>query len=551
MTRRIFRSICLVALAVFAACLVIILGLLYDFYSDEQHHHLKAQTAMAAQGITAIGGDYLEDLELEGYRLTWIAADGTVLYDNQTDSEKMENHREREEVREALETGYGESARRSSTLMERQLYAAQRLPDGTVVRLSCTQYTILTLAMNLAQPIVVVLFIAVLLSLFLASRLSQKIVAPLNSLDLDAPLSNNGYAEIMPLLRRIDWQQRQLKLQAGALQRKQDALNTLTRSMNEGLALLERDGTILSINPAATQLLGCAPDSVGQNLLTQSRLTELPALLEAAAGGRHSECTVPIGDGSYQIDVSPVLTDHAVSGIVLLLFDVTEKEKAERIRREFTANVSHELKTPLHSISGCAELLQSGLVQPKDQTAFAAQIYTEAQRMIRLVEDIIGLSRLDEGAEGMAREDCDLYAMAQATIQHLSTAARTAGVTLALQGGSVHLRGIPQLLQGIIYNLCDNAIKYNRAGGHVTVIVQQDGQQAVLSVRDNGIGIAPEHQERIFERFYRVDKSHSKEIGGTGLGLSIVKHAALLHRAEIELESHPNIGTAITVRFPL
>lgn len=551
MTRRIFRSICFVALAVFAACLVIILGLLYDFYSDEQHRHLKAQTAMAAQGIAAVGGEYLEELELEGYRLTWIAADGAVLYDNQMDSARMENHLERQEVRQALETGYGESARRSSTLMERQLYAAQLLPDGTVVRLSCSQYTILTLAMNLAQPIVIVLLIALLLSLALASRLSQKIVAPLNSLDLDAPLSNNGYVEIMPLLRRIDWQQRQLKLQAGALQRKQDALNTVTGSMNEGLALLESDGTILSINPAAAQLLSCPPDSVGQNLLSQCRLAEIPGLLHEATEGRHCECTIPIGDSSYQIDISPVLTDHAVSGIVLLLFDVTEKEKAERIRREFTANVSHELKTPLHSISGCAELLKSGMVQPEDRSAFAAQIYTEAQRMIRLVEDIIGLSRLDEGAEGMVREDCDLYAMAQSTLQQLDSTARAADVTLALQGEPVALRGIPQLLHGIIYNLCDNAIKYNRADGHVTVIVRRDGASAVLSVRDNGIGIAPEHQARIFERFYRVDKSHSREIGGTGLGLSIVKHAALLHHAEIELESHLNIGTAITLRFPL
>lgn len=551
MTRRIFRSICLVALAVFIASLVIIFGLLYDFYSDEQHRHLRAQTALAAQGVANEGYAFLDDLILEDYRLTWVDSDGTVLYDNQTDSAEMENHLQREEIQQAMETGYGESARRSSTLMERQLYAAQLLQDGTVVRLSCTQYTVLTLAMNLAQPIVIVILIALLLSLALASRVSQKIVAPLNGLDLDAPLSNNGYDEIMPLLRRIDWQQTQLKLQSEALQRKQDALNTVTGSMNEGLALLESDGTILSINPAASHLLGCSADCVGQNLLAQCRLAEIPALLKDAGRGKHCECTVPIRGSSYQIDVSPVLTDHAVSGIVLLLFDVTEKEKTERIRREFTANVSHELKTPLHSISGCAELLKSGMVQPEDEVSFATQIYTEAQRMIRLVEDIIGLSQLDEGAQGMQREDCDLYTIAQDTLQSLASAAAHADVTLSLQGSRVFVHGIPQLLQGIIYNLCDNAIKYNRSGGHVTVIVQKEADQAVLSVRDNGIGIAPEHQGRIFERFYRVDKSHSKEIGGTGLGLSIVKHAALLHNAEIALESNLHIGTAITVRFPL
>ena len=550
MTKRIFRSICVVALSVFLACLVLILGVLYNYFTTSQQSQLRAQTALAAQGITGEGLAFFEGLELQDYRITWIRADGSVLYDSRSNAAEMENHLQRQEVMDALANGYGESIRYSTTLTERWLYSAQLLPDGSVVRLSCAHASVVPLVLGMLQPFLLVALIAVILSLILAHRLSRRIVDPLNRLDLDAPLKNQGYDELLPLLRRIDSQQRQLRAQAQELRQRQDEFNAITRSMNEGLVLLNNSGQILSINPAAMSILGADRDCPGKNLLAVNRSLELQELLLQARSGRQAERTVAFPAGTYQLDASPVFSDGLVTGAALLLFDVTEKESAEQMRREFTANVSHELKTPLHSISGCAELLKSGLVKPEDQVSFSTQIYAEAQRMILLVEDIIRLSRLDEGAEGMSPEPLDLRLLCQSVLLELAPAGENAGVSLSLEGGDAPMEGIPQLLHGIVYNLCDNAIKYNRPGGSVTISTRTEGDETILSVSDTGIGIPPEHQSRIFERFYRVDKSHSKEVGGTGLGLSIVKHAVRLHDGQLDLQSQPGEGTAITIRFP-
>ena len=434
--------------------------------------------------------------------------------------------------------------------MERLLYSAQRLPDGSYLRLSVSQSSVVTLLLGMLQPIAVIALAAVVLSLLLASRISKKIISPLNSLDLDHPLSNEGYDELSPLLRRIDSQQRQLRRQSDELSRRRDEFEAVTGSMSEGLVLLGGSGDILSINPTASALLSATPDCIGHSLLTVSRTPAVQELLSGALEGRRGERTVPLAGGSYQLDMSPIISDGKTAGAVLLLFDVTEKERAEEMRREFTANVSHELKTPLQTISGCAELLCSGMVKSEDVDRFQRQIYQESQRMIRLVEDIIKLSRLDEGAGDMKREDTDLYALAHQAVESLAVQAENAGVTVSLSGGSAVINGIPQLLGGIVYNLCDNAIKYNRPGGHVYVTVSPEAEDVLLRVKDDGIGIPPEHQSRVFERFYRVDKSHSREVGGTGLGLSIVKHAARIHNAKIELKSAPGAGTDITVRFP-
>lgn len=550
MTKRIFRTIFAVAMSIFLASVILFMTVLYDYFSDIQQNQLRRQIDLVSQVIEDEGLDYLQKLNINDYRVTWIGTDGKVIYDNLSDTNEMENHFAREEVKEALAEGYGTSSRYSSTLMQRYLYGAKRLPDGTVLRLSVTQNSLLLLTLGMLQPVLVIFVIAIILSAVLASSLSKKIIKPLNELDLDKPLENDGYDELSPLLWRIDAQQKEIRRQGDALKQKQIEFDVMTSSMSEGLVLLNTKGKVLSINPAAAKLLETNRSYVGEDILEINRSLELVSLLNQAKGGIKSERIMERGNERYQLIASPILSNHIVSGIVLLILDVTEKEKAEQLRREFTANVSHELKTPLHTISGSAELLANGMVKAEDIPAFSNRIYSEAQRMIRLVEDIIRLSHLDEGAENMKWEPVDLYQLAKETIAFLSDEADTAKVKLTLSGEPVQVYGIKQLLGEILDNLCDNAIKYNHKGGTVSVVIQNTDDGATVCVADTGIGIPIEHQERIFERFYRVDKSHSKEIGGTGLGLSIVKHAAKLHNAKIILHSTLGLGTEITIKFP-
>ena len=550
MTKRIFRSICLVAIAVFLASVAIFLGVLYDYFGNVQQNSLNTQTELAAQGVRIMGAKYFEGLAPQDLRISWIGADGSVLYDSEANSSEMENHLEREEIREALQTGRGESSRYSVTLMERTLYSAAKLPDGTVLRLSVAQSTLLTLLLGMMQPIMIIIAIAVTLSFFLAYRLSRHITEPLNRLDLDDPLNNEGYDELSPLLRRIDAQQRQIRKQEKELRKKQEEFETVTDNMAEGILLLNPNGMILEINRAAAGLFGTTGACIGRHILSVSRNVELSELLSGIEKGVRAEKTVDLNGRKYQFAASPVSENGTISGAVLLMLDVTEKEQAEQMRREFTANVSHELKTPLHTIAGCAELLENGMVRPEDAARFYTQIRSEAGRMISLVEDIIRLSHLDEGGDDMKRENVDLYAAAAETAGSLSGEAEHAGVSVNVAGEHAAVYAVPQLLESIIYNLTDNAIKYNRPGGTVTVSVGRLAGAVCLTVSDTGIGIPQEHQERIFERFYRVDKSRSKELGGTGLGLSIVKHAARLHDAKIELQSMEGEGTTIRVLFP-
>jgi len=551
MKRRIFHAIFLVALAVLAAALALFLGALYTHFTGVQAAQLREETVLAARAVENGGLGYLEGLDDRLHcRITWIAQDGGVLFDSRSDSGVMENHLQREEVTQARENGFGESARYSDTLLERYLYAAQRLGDGTVLRLSVSQSTVLNLVLGMSQFIALGLAAALLLSSVLASRLSRGIVSPLNSLNLDEPLSNREYPEILPLLRRMDAQQRQLQAQSLELRQKQKEFQTVTRSLNEGLVLLSSGGTILSINPSAAKLLETTPNCLGADFAVANRNSDIAPLVEQALSGQKAERTLSLSAGEYLAAASPVRSGEEVSGVVLLLFDVTQKRQAERLRREFTANVSHELKTPLHAISGYAELMKSGLVPPEDMRGFSEKIYGEAQRLIRLVEDILRLSRLDEGAADMEWSDVDLYDAARDTLETLSAGAELGDVSLSLEGGSAVVRGIPQLLTGILFNLTDNAIKYNKPGGRVILRVEDRETEALLTVADTGIGIPEEHRERIFERFYRVDKSHSKEVGGTGLGLSIVKHAALIHNARISVDSTPGGGTRVSVCFP-
>ena len=550
MTRRIFRSIFAVALCVFFSSVILFMSVLYGYFSDMGANQLKTQTELAAKAVDDEGIEYLKNLSLQNIRITWINSNGSVLYDSDSNIDKMENHLEREEVKEALSSGYGESSRYSVTLLERSLYSAKRLSDNSVIRLSVSQNTLLTLMLGMFQPICIIFVIAIILSFVLASRLSKRVVKPLNELNLDKPTENEVYEELSPLLNRINIQQQQIKHQRDELSQKCEEFDAITENMSEGILLLNAEGNVIGINRAAQRLFKTDKSCIGKHILSVNRSSEISKLLSDSEKGKRTEKVIDIAGGKYQLNSGPVISDGKVSGTVLLALDVTDKENAERIRKEFTANVSHELKTPLHTIAGSAELLSNGVVKAEDLPYFYSRIQSEAQRMINLVEDIIRLSHLDEGVGNIKREETDLYVLAKETIKTLSEEAYKAGVSIAVSGETAVINGIPQMLESIVYNLCDNAVKYNRPGGSVSVTIENKKECVVLTVSDTGIGIPTECRERIFERFYRVDKSRSKEMGGTGLGLSIVKHAARLHNASIELQSTVDKGTEISVTFP-
>ena len=550
MTKRIFRATLLVGVAVLIASLTLVMGALYSYFGRVQESQLRDELSLAVVGVEQNGMDYLKQLESDQYRITWLRADGAVLYDTRADAESMENHAQRQEVQQALATGEGESSRYSDTLLQKTVYYAKRLPDGTVLRLSAIRVTTGVLVLNMLQPILLVLAAALILSGVLASRLARRITEPLNRLDLEHPLENDTYEELAPLLRRMEHQRRQIDRQMDELRRRSEEFEQITGSMSEGLVLLDEAGVILSINPAARRLLDAAENCVGQDLLTVDRDVALSDALRQAAEQGHSEFRGQRNGREYQFDVTRIQSEGRTAGTVLLVFDVTERAFAERNRREFTANVSHELKTPLQGIIGSAELLENGLVKQEDVPRFIGHIRSEAQRLVTLIGDIIRLSQLDEG-EPMPAEPVELLALAREAAERLQSAAAARNVTIAVEGEPVELTGVRRLLYEIVFNLCDNAIKYNTDGGRVQVTVTKENEMAAVTVRDTGIGIPPDQQDRVFERFYRVDKSHSKASGGTGLGLSIVKHAVQYHHGAIHLQSEVGKGTEIRVTFPV
>lgn len=551
MTKKIFQSIIIVAATVLLASLTIILGVFYEYFGNIQKGQLTDELNLASVSVIKDGVDYLGQLQSDHYRLTWIDTDGTVLYDTETGNEELENHKDRAEVKTAFEKGIGESTRYSATLMEKTRYYAKRLEDGTVLRISAKYATTGLLVLGMLQPIIFIIIGALLLSGVLASRLSKRIVEPLNNLDLERPLENETYEEISPLLNRINRQSSEISKQLCRLEEKTDEFNQITESMKEGLILLDNKGIVLSINPAARNIFGSdTQGAVGHDFLRLDRSRTLSAAIEKTFEEGHSEIRIERMGREYQLDISRIESAGKVLGAVMLAFDITEQEYAERNRREFTANVSHELKTPLQGIIGSADLIETGMVKPEDMPRFIGHIRKEATRLVALIEDIIRLSQLDEGNE-LPCEEFDLMDIAEEVEQNLESAAGARDITLSLSGRNAIMYGVRRLMYEIVYNLCDNAIKYNLSGGKVEIMVDRKDEEAVLCVKDNGIGIAPEHQDRVFERFYRVDKSHSKSSGGTGLGLSIVKHAVQYHHGKLELKSEIGKGTEITVHFPI
>ncbi len=550
MTAKLFRTSMAVAVSVMALSIALFMGMLYQYFSDQMMAELESETWLVSRGVELDGMDYLNGLHTTS-RVTWVTADGTVLYDNQADASTMENHADREEIREALTSETGTAQRFSSTLSEQTLYVTQRLSDGTVIRLASAQKTVGLLLISMIQPILIILVLSLLLSAVLASRLSKGLIKPILSLDLEHPEDCETYDELTPLLSRLKRQNDTIQQQMNLLKQRQTEFAALTDNMSEGFLLLDRQGHVLSHNSGALRLLGVEEPEGEVNVLVLNREEPFRQAVDEALSGKRSQQMLHLNGRYCKLLANPVLADGKPAGAVLVLLDVTEQEQRDELRREFTANVSHELKTPLTSISGIAEIMQSGMVKPEDIQSFAGDIYQEAQRLIALVEDIIRLSRLDEGAESLEREPVNLLSIAQDVARRLDSAAQKAGVTLKVMGLSVEVRGIPSVLDEMVYNLCDNAIKYNHPGGTVNVTVAPaDDGSAEVTVEDTGIGIPVEDQSRVFERFYRVDKSHSKEIGGTGLGLSIVKHGASLHGAQIHMDSQVGRGTSVQLLFP-
>ena len=548
MRGKILQSILSVATAVLIASLIVITGVLYQYFGTMQESQLKDELKVVAAATEQLGERYLRSLNSDRYRLTWVDADGTVRFDSHADAATMENHAEREEIKEALAFGLGSSTRQSSTLTEQTIYEATRLNDGSILRISVSRATAFVLVLGMIPPIAVIMVIAIMLSAWLARRMAKKVVEPLNKLNLEKPMENQAYAELSPLLYRIHTQHLEIKNQIQTLKQKQDEFDQIIGNMKESLVLLDSAGKVISINPAARSLFDTDVDCIGEDFLTVDRKTNMRHALNEAKEQGHADFRANIKGREYQVDLTRIDSDGNEQGMVILAFDITEQVNAERNRREFTANVSHELKTPLQSIIGSAELMENGIVKEEDIPRFVGRIRQEASRLVSLIDNIIRLSQLDEKTE-LLREDVSLRLLAEEVCETLSDAAKMKNVSLKVSGDDGVVNGVHRLLYEIVYNLCDNAIKYNHLGGSVNISVQQNANEVWFHIQDTGIGISPEHHDKIFERFYRVDKSHSKQSGGTGLGLSIVKHAVQYHHGKKFVNSTLNKWSTISVVF--
>ncbi|HIZ31504.1 MAG TPA: PAS domain-containing protein [Candidatus Fournierella merdipullorum] len=551
MSKRIFKAMMAVTLTTLLVCMALFIAILFPYFETQLSNELRNELEYLAPNVERDGLSYLERLPDGQNRLTLIDADGTVLFDSDADPAKMENHSDRPEVIQAIATGFGESSRYSETLAKKTINSAALLENGQILRISSTQYSSMALLVSLTPSLLLVLIFAALVAVSIAYKLSQRLTRPLNEIDLKHPQVNQApYDELKPLLRRLHHQNRQIREQIQQLQAQKRQFTAITDNMREGFLVLDADGMVLSYNSSATRLLQPEKPLDGRNI---GELTDEPDFLEGLRGaqeGEHVECLVPLHGRICQLFANPVYQESTLTGIVLVLLDVTEQQEREGLRREFSANVSHELKTPLTSIAGIAEIMKSGMIASADIPHFAGKIYDESQRLIQLVRDIIRISQLDENNIHDTPVPVELKECASRTLSLLESAADAADVTLHLEGEEAVIQAVPAILDEMVYNLCENAVKYNRPGGSVTVTVRPDASHVTLEVADTGIGIAPEHHSRVFERFYRVDKSHSKEIGGTGLGLSIVKHGAAFHHAQVELESVPDKGTTIRIIFP-
>ncbi len=549
MNKKIFRSICGSAMAVFVCTVLLFLVVLYNYFTNTQMEKLKEQTDMVANGVKLSGTEYLENINTNKYRITLIDNDGKVIYDSRTKAENMENHSNREEFVQALKTGIGQSKRYSPTFTQEYLYFAQKMPDNTVIRLSVEQSSVLALLLKMIQPICIIMIITVIISVVIAQKLSKNIVEPLNNINLDTPLENADYEEISPLLRRIAQQQKEIFVKNKELDTKKNELNTIIDNMQEGIVILNKNDDVVIINQSAKNILKVENNVIYENFFNLCRIIPIYELIEEAHEKEKISRIITLNNRKYLFNVNKIISNDDFSGIALMFFDVTDRQNAEQLRREFTANVSHELKTPLHTIAGYSELIINNMVKDEDKDKFMNIIFEETKRMSKMVEDIINLSQLDEGGEDMEKYHINILSTLKEVANNLKNSALEKQVEILVSGEDSFVYTVPQLVYSIAYNLCDNAIKYNKVGGKVFLTAKKLENGVEMSVKDTGIGIPESDKEHIFERFYRVDKSRSKQEGGSGLGLSIVKHAAKINNAKIELYSDEGKGTEIKVIF--
>ncbi len=554
MNKKIFRSSLLTVCLVLAATIALIMGLLFHFFEKQIQKELANEAGFLAHALENEGAGYFDSFDnknnkLAGNnRITWIDENGTVLFDSRADVSELDNHADRDEIKTAMKEGKGMSTRYSKTLTEKTVNYAIRLSDGSILRVSTEQYTVVTILMGMLQPILFIMFVALILTLVLSARVSKAIIEPINKLDLEIPENNDTYEELTPLLRKIADQKETIGEQLADARKKQKEFNLITENMSEGFLVIDADANLLTYNSAALNLLEITPPA-DRSVLLFCRAKEFRGVISDVLSGIKAENTMVREERSYSLIANPVYEKESVIGAVVVILDITEREKRDMLRREFTANVSHELKTPLTSISGFAELMKAGDVLENDVTDFSKSIYDEAQRLITLVNDIIKISELDGQSIPYEKETVDLYELSKEVIGRLEKEADKKNITFHLIGGRAEIIGVHKILEEMLYNLCDNAMKYNKENGTVDVLVNQTGDGVNVIVRDTGIGIPISHQDRVFERFYRVDKSHSKKVGGTGLGLAIVKHGALYHHAKLSLESTVDVGTVVTIAF--
>ncbi|TGY96372.1 histidine kinase [Petralouisia muris] len=554
MNKKIFRSSLLTVCLVLAATIALIMGLLFHFFEKQIQKELANEAGFLAHALENEGAGYFDSFDNKNNRLagnnriTWIDENGTVLFDSRADVSELDNHADRDEIKTAMKEGKGMSTRYSKTLTEKTVNYAIRLSDGSILRVSTEQYTVVTILMGMLQPILFIMFVALILTLVLSARVSKAIIEPINKLDLEIPENNDTYEELTPLLRKIADQKETIGEQLADSRKKQKEFNLITENMSEGFLVIDADANLLTYNSAALNLLEITPPA-DRSVLLLCRAKEFRGVISDVLSGIKAENTMVREERSYSLIANPVYEKESVIGAVVVILDITEHEKRDMLRREFTANVSHELKTPLTSISGFAELMKAGDVLENDVTDFSKSIYDEAQRLITLVNDIIKISELDGQSIPYEKETVDLYELSKEVIGRLEKEADKKNITFHLIGGRAEIIGVHKILEEMLYNLCDNAIKYNKENGTVDVLVNQTGDGVNVIVRDTGIGIPISHQDRVFERFYRVDKSHSKKVGGTGLGLAIVKHGALYHHAKLSLESTVDVGTVVTIAF--
>ena len=548
MVNKIFRSNFFTSMLILLMSFCLIFGVLFSYFEAQMFTELESEAGYISYAVKNEGTDFIDNFNEKGKRITLVSSDGTVLADTKADAEELENHADRKEIADAIKTGKGTSSRYSDTLMQKTLYYAEKLDDGTILRVSTTQNSVVIILLGLLQPLIIIIVLALIISIFLSYRLSKAIIKPINELDLDNPAANETYEELTPLLKKISAQKKTISNQIKEAKQKQEEFKLITENMSEGLLVIDKDSNVLSYNQAAVRLLEISDVKSG-SVLAFNRSKGFRSVIEKALSGERAENDIIQNENTYNLIANPVYESEKIIGAVIVIIDITESVKREQLRQEFTSNVSHELKTPLTSISGFAEMMKSGGTPDETVIDFSTSIYDEAQRLITLVSDIMKISELDEGAVPFEKESVDIFELSKDIVKRLAPIAEKRNISFSMIGYTAKVYGVRKILDEMIYNLCDNAIKYNKDNGNIDVIINQVGGKTSITVKDTGIGIPALEQSRVFERFYRVDKSHSKLVGGTGLGLAIVKHGAAYHNAEISLESTENKGTSVTISF--